>query len=316
MYKRQSFHSHFIGSNTIGTVGFANINEAHPAEEEDCGDKLTPPTNFGKKNYTFTLLIADFLLALDFVIKFLTLQFLNIATLVFNSVIEVTISFTNSGRPLRDNLDEFQINNTTKLSLINYPECVECSSETSTIGGGTNNNQFYTENGCSLYDLLYDDSLATGYFIVDNSNNKTYAYPDCNNGWGSGTGGLPENYHRKYVPSLVGLTNYELISTAIYASGTNVSLSNPINTQNAGDTGNFGPISTGVRDIGCHGWGYQGGPATPSGRSEFRNGIFYIIPGTQKPSKLTGVLLEWYRRKRVGTLFCGGIVNYLSLIHI
>ena len=313
VYTVSSFHSHFIGTNAIGTVGFANINEAHPSEEEDCGDKLTPPTNFGKKNYTFTLLIADFLLGLDFVIKFLTLQFLNFVVLILNTVIELLITVTSGGRGLRDNLDEFQINNTTKLSLINYPECIECSSETSTVGGGTNNNQFYSENGCSFYDLLYDESLATGYFIADSTNTNHYTGCDtADHGYGPDVGPsrwVPANIGRKYVPTLVGLTDYIIISTAIYADGTHRP-ADPVNKQNAGNASDFGPLSTGVRDIGCHGWGYQGGPVTPSGRSEFRNGVFYIIPGTQTPAKLTGVLLEWYRRKRVGTLFCGGIVNY------
>lgn len=305
VYTVSSFHSNYqVGGN------FANINELHPSEEEDCGDKLTPPSNFGFRNYTFTLLIADFLLSLDFLIKFLTLQFLNFATLVFNTIIELLISLTSSGRGLRNNLDEFQINNTTKLSLINYPECIECSSETSTVGGGTNTNQFETDGGCDLYDTLYDESLATGYFIVDNINLKLHAYPSCSYGWNSGAGGLPENYKRKYVPTLVGLSNYTLISTAIYGSGTNKLLSNPVNKQNGGAGGDFGPLTSGIRDIGCHGWGYQGGPATPSGRSEFKNGVFYIIPGTQTPGKLTGLLREYYRRKRVGKMFCGGIVNY------
>jgi hypothetical protein len=50
--------------------------------------------------------------------------------------------------------------------------------------------------------------------------------------------------------------------------------------------------------------------ATPSYRSEFANGVFYIVPGTQSSTRLTNVLKEYYRRKRIGKLFCGGIVNY------
>ena len=50
--------------------------------------------------------------------------------------------------------------------------------------------------------------------------------------------------------------------------------------------------------------------ATPSKRSEFSNGVFYIVPGTQSSARLTGILKEYYRRKRVGKMFCGGIVNY------
>jgi hypothetical protein len=49
---------------------------------------------------------------------------------------------------------------------------------------------------------------------------------------------------------------------------------------------------------------------TLSGYTEFSNGIFYIVPGTQTNNRLFDVLREYRRRKRVGTLFCGGIVNY------
>lgn len=49
---------------------------------------------------------------------------------------------------------------------------------------------------------------------------------------------------------------------------------------------------------------------TPSGYSEFQDGVFKIIPGTQTNLRLWQILKEFRRRKRVGTMFCGGIVNY------
>jgi hypothetical protein len=49
---------------------------------------------------------------------------------------------------------------------------------------------------------------------------------------------------------------------------------------------------------------------TPSGFSEFQDGIFNIIPGSQTNRRLWEILKEFRRRKRVGTMFCGGIVNY------
>ena len=52
------------------------------------------------------------------------------------------------------------------------------------------------------------------------------------------------------------------------------------------------------------------GLITKSGESEFSNGIFYIIPGTQTTGRLWAILREYYRRKRIGVMFCGGIVNY------
>ena len=49
---------------------------------------------------------------------------------------------------------------------------------------------------------------------------------------------------------------------------------------------------------------------TKSGLSEFRDGIFTIIPVIGGTSKNMAALQEWYRRKRVGLQFCGGVVNY------
>lgn len=51
-------------------------------------------------------------------------------------------------------------------------------------------------------------------------------------------------------------------------------------------------------------------PITPSGESEFSNGIFSYIPATQTNGRLYDILREYRRRKRVAKLFCGGVVNY------
>jgi hypothetical protein len=304
VYTVSSFQQRYNGTNLIGQVGFANINDTNPSEEEDCGDKLTPPSNFGIKNYTFPLLIADFLLVLDFVIKFLTLQFLNFSVFILNVIVEALISLAaKRNRGLRSRLTEFQINNQTKLSLINYPECVECSEESSTIGGGNGSGISYSGNSsCGYYDTLYDDSLVTGYFVTNNANTNQFI------GCSSPASYLPENKGRKYVQTNAQLktelsAGNILISTAIYGGATNVPESYyPYSSGNA--------FVTGIRDFSCEDWNYNGGYATPSARSEFANGVFYIVPGTQTPSRLSGILREYYRRKRVGKMFCGGVVNY------
>jgi hypothetical protein len=296
VYTVSSFQEHYYGTNLLGQIGFANVNDATPGEEEDCGDKLTPPSNFGIKKYTFLLLVADFLLILDYVIKFLTLQFLNIATFFLSWVAETIISISWSDRSfLRHAVTEFQINNQTKLSLINYPECVECSDQASVGGGQSAPVIDYFNGGCSIYDTVYDDSLVTGYFIQDLTNNNKF------NGCGSSVSYLPANYRRKYVQTLT--SGDVVLSTAIYGEHEqNVPLSRyPYNN---------GDYNREIRDFSCQRWDYNGGFATQSARSEFYNGVFYIIPGTQTSIRLTKVINEYYRRKRVGKMFCGGIVNY------
>jgi hypothetical protein len=293
VYTVSSFQSHFIGTNFLGTVGFANINEAHPSEEEDCGDKLTPPTNFGKENYTFTLLIADFLLILDFVIKFITLQTINFVVFVLNNIVEAIIKLGGSS-DLRERLTEFQINNQTALSLINYPDCVECADENhAQIGGGqTGFTINYTGGTCSMYDKVYDLSLVTGYFIQDLTNTNTFIGCDSLPSY------LPQNYQRKYVQYLS--PGDVLLSTAIYGG----------DHQNV--PASYYPYfeSNDIRDFSCKSYNYDGGFLTQSARSEFYNGVFYIVPGTQSAFRLTKIINEYYRRKRVGKMFCGGIVNY------
>ena len=49
---------------------------------------------------------------------------------------------------------------------------------------------------------------------------------------------------------------------------------------------------------------------TKSGYSEIRDGVFTIIPVIQGPSKNIDLLTEWYKRKRVGLFFCGGVTNF------
>jgi hypothetical protein len=268
VYTVSSFHSHFIGNNFIGTIGYANVNEAHPAEEEDCGDKLTPPTNFGKKNYTFTLLIADFLLLLDYIIKLVVLSTLNILIKdVLNPLAEGLISvgvfgLGGVGHDLRRWLSNMQVDNTTKLSLINYPECVECSQDAANITA---------ESGCSLYNIVYDDNIITGVY-VDN-----------------GSGG------RTYKPTAA--TNDVVVATLLSGNDSTVHV-------------DFPPYEGGndIRDIENEVWYRQ--PIPLSHRSEFIHGIYYVVPGTQSISRLVKILNEYYRRKRVGKMFCGGIVNY------
>jgi hypothetical protein len=96
------------------------------------------------------------------------------------------------------------------------------------------------------------------------------------------------------------LAGYNVESTLISGEGTGVAGSDP-----------YGPPINGLsqcRDMESEVFYLH--TATPSKRSEFSNGVFYIVPGTQSSARLTAILKEYYRRKRVGKMFCGGIVNY------
>ena len=49
---------------------------------------------------------------------------------------------------------------------------------------------------------------------------------------------------------------------------------------------------------------------TKSGLTEIRDGVVTIVPVIEGTSKNQSVIKEWYRRKRVGVFFCGGVTNY------
>ena len=165
-----------------------------------------------------------------------------------------------AGRDLRRFVSNMQIDNTTKLSLINYPECTECAQDVNIVA----------EEGCDLYDTIYNDAIITGVW-VDNPTGRTY----------------------KSTP----LVGDKVVATLLAGSDSMNHISFPNYSSNVN-----------IRDIESEIWSSQLIPA--SHRSEFMNGIFYIVPGTHTLSRLRKILNEYYRRKRVGKMFCGGIVNY------
>ena len=111
---------------------FLGLKELVPSEEEDCaGIALTPPVNFGFKNYTFQLLIADVLLFFEQLIMLFTLFLTN--TIVY-SLHLLAESFDNIitrkvSKSIRKTAYRIQNATQRKLYLITYPECEECNSE-------------------------------------------------------------------------------------------------------------------------------------------------------------------------------------------
>jgi hypothetical protein len=324
VYTVSSFHSHFLGVDalskglaiTAGAVtggiygaalgsvatkyNFANINEILPTEEEDCSDKVTPPTNFGVRNYTFQLLIADFLLVLDYVFNLVTLVITNTIAKLLSDIAEILVPISPKARPIRGVKNSFIANNGVALKLITYPDCEECEANVE-------------ENNCQYYDTLYDDSLVTGYFVEDPTVTQVIS---CSGESCVNTNILPGNTGRKYVQTSAQLqteiaAGRKLLATAIYGDNNFVNRPTSYYPYNLTGTNNGITSSnhTGQNTL----YGADFGAAntfTPSRRSEFSNGVFYIVPGSQTNNRLIKIVGEYYRRKRVGKMFCGGIVNY------
>ena len=143
------------------------------------------------------------------------------------------------------------------------------------------------ESGCALYSRPYDDALVSEYYIAPN---RTPVHP----------------------------TNYVPGTTVEATNITNVDFSRVIPAYDVfpctrcdnvvykyDKTTNDKLFTLPTK------WGsntYQ--RITPTGMSEFSNGVFSFIPGTQTNATVYAMLREYRRRKRVGKMFCGGIVNY------
>ena len=147
------------------------------------------------------------------------------------------------------------------------------------------------EGGCELFDTPYDESLITYYNVKNGSSIIKVA---------------PANY-------TIGM---DVVSTNISNQNGTPSNYNPTRSDSGSDitdTMFFYADKTNGNDIYQLVDSFQGDPhikKTTSGQSEFKNGIFTIVPGSQTNQQLFKILKEYRRRKRVSKLFCGGIVNY------
>ena len=416
--------SSFQGSTQAqtGAFGFGNnrylgLKDLAPGEEEDCTDNLTPPVNFGTKNYTFPLLIADILLLLEYLFNFITLLFFNSASRLLHETADWALDrgwpMARLGKYLKKLAYNLQDSGQKGLGLITYPECDECSAGEF---GATSN---FTEKrikfckvgtvkliklqvgqGRSLeaHDISFSTSFLKGACIAYNQqnniipsggntfggfrpvqqnyylNNTYIELTKTNTEGGSyfweetlvdiswdlgylGSGGVnltiqhfrdgtgeysaesgwfyPGIYYKYYDEDGVdwssggpsgGVVNVALESGCdIYDSPYNEAL---VNRYYTSETGNRSPIlpsayNPNTMDLVGANLTDDGkfklikqysdksySPFTPSGQSEFKDGMFYVVPGSQTNARLLGILKEHRIRKRVGKLFCGGIVSY------
>jgi hypothetical protein len=160
VYTVSSFQNSYEKDGYVKKEQFLGIKEIAPAEEEDCTSAInTFPINFGVKNYTFTLLIADVLLFVE--------HFLNIVKLgFFNTIVKILITAgcAIDHRPIRSVARKFkefgfdlQERSQKKLYLITYPECDECT--------GDDENALYPSTG-----ITNGSFCTSGTLHVDNPN--------------------------------------------------------------------------------------------------------------------------------------------------
>jgi hypothetical protein len=144
VYTVSSFQSSYFMNVPFSSNNFLAIKEIVPAEEEDCTSSAnTFPVNFGSKNFTFTLLIADVLLFLEHLINLLVLTFTNSLVRLLFSVGDAADfrPIRKLARSIKRAAYRAQENGQRRLYLINYPECEECNGDNSygavTTGSGS-----------------------------------------------------------------------------------------------------------------------------------------------------------------------------------
>lgn len=372
VYTVSSFHNIFYNGTFFKNDRYVGIKEIVPTEEEDCSSTvLTPPVNFGKKNFTFSLLIADILLFFEQLINLVVLTFFNTIVKIFHALADAVDFWPirKLSKIIRKFAYGIQDSTQRSLYLITYPECEECNSNEYGQEVGLGNSIPYCQVGIvSITGSSADDrtlQIARVNFDVPNN-------PPC-----STTANRITNMDDLVARQSVYTLSYSYVNiilggtgSTITTAGTGYTINDP--NFNFGDpdtvyqvkivdyfhtgstTGNTVQVETGCElydipyDEGMIvnyyvGTGrtivypnaylptmdvvatnlsngdyplpksYDGEryyPITPSGRTEFTNGMFQVIPGSITNGRLYEILKEYRRRKRVGVLFCGGIVNY------
>jgi hypothetical protein len=399
VYTVSSLQSSYVNNGVFGKNQYLGLKELVPSEEEDCADNVTPPVNFGTKNYTFPLLISDVLLSIENLFNIVTLLFFNVLSKLFISIGQ---SFQDTcflgicplgglGRWMRTVGYSLMDTGQKGLPLIAYPECDECSTTALTSDGGGDSdycvvgeiNFLVTDFGVLANPLgIITGTTPDGYITFTQPTNEqctgattptsidNFLGIQQNYGIKTNSGvfpldalNTPGGFFIKYYTlqgqdllvfndpsnSFVvqeGRFTYDIVSLnygvngpitgstitleegcGIYDTPYDESLISLYYTQTGLTEGSRGAILptgyTAGTDVVATNVSDTDGYALPnaynsktftrktiSGKSEFFNGIFFIVPGSQSNTRLLDILKEYYRRKRVGKLFCGGIVNY------
>jgi len=378
VYTMSSFQNIHYNGSSFSNDRYVGLKEIVPTEEEDCSSEIvTPPVNFGKKNFTFALLISDVLLFFEQLINLVTLTFFNTLAKIFHQFADAVNFWPIRKLSKRIKKFAYSIQDSTQRSLylISYPECQECNGENDLgIQGGQGSSLEYCQVGTLTINGSEDQTnrlLNASNFLFSVPNNgecSTTAIPIINEtdfitrqsdyvltseSFIIGLDSLPfvydistsgytyndvdgifndivtpynitirdknnvaepleitvpiesgcELYDVPYNESLVstyytltgGTTDLERGGTSTYTPGMDVTASK------ISDSG-FRLVRSFDGEV------YS--PITPSGFSEFSNGSFHIIPGSLSTIRLFNIIREYRKRKRVGTLFCGGVVNY------
>lgn len=152
------------------------------------------------------------------------------------------------------------------------------------ISGFTGYTAFSIEEGCDKYDKVYNEGMLLTYIWSSGSTYESPYFPYVPN---AGIYATDPAFMESLTPDSI---RFNLLSTVI-ARNYNVLRMPRFNE--------YTELGRALYDR-----------RTKSGYSEFRDGVFTIIPVIKGGSNNFDAIQEWYRRKRVGLFFCGGVLNY------
>lgn len=171
-----SFHNSFF-RNSLSTLSgqLLGLKELAPPREADCENSVvTPPVNFGFRNYTIKLLIADVLLFFE--------QLSTVSGFIFNnSVSKIFHRFSDAtnfwpiksvSRALRRYAYGIQDSGQRDLYLIDYPSCLECNkdNEYGNVGGLGNAIDFCEVGTVTIQGTAVEDprTVTASNFVFNN----------------------------------------------------------------------------------------------------------------------------------------------------
>ena len=326
---------------------FLGIKEIRPNVEDDCTSSTNYiPTNFAFRNrIKFGLIISEILLFLQFIF---TVAYIWLVEIIGSTLWSVARfigpinppfgsypfqEFAYSFIKLAYNICEA---GQTTLPLTTYPDCEECTTDIDTVDP-SNNLTFNIEEGCKKYDKFYNESIVYAYIW---SNDGSYGQIDLPSNTGnkngpdadSGDGGLSNriratyNYAstnnpwfllgKPYYPSTPNFkeqlespgAGWTIVATIVAAPGAVVKV-DWFGTQYDVTTFNT-PTRRLPNKVHNEAGVLNYSKKTKSGLTEIRDGVITIVPVVDGPSNSIAAIQEWYKRKRVGVFFCGGVTNY------
>jgi hypothetical protein len=296
---------------------FLGIKEIRPNAEDDCTSNTNYiPTNFAFRNrIKFGLILSEIITFVQYIFAIVSLfiyetvgggiwtlgRFLNDLTVPTQGHILMGVAM-DVVQPLALSIME---SGQMVLPLTTYPDCEECTSDPDT-GVPITSNTFNIEQGCAKYDKFYDES------------NNTFTYIWTSGGTSYGSPLTPSNFAGGQTLQI--LIDYGNNYSTTFRKGKPYYTGTPYAespTSPGADWTLTAAVGGGADTLRLPERCTLNGSTllkynkkTKSGLTEIRDGVFIIVPNIDGTNRNWTIIKEWYRRKRVGINFCGGITNY------